>query len=359
MPSVTHLADRRGNLFDDIAIPYTAAEATEAPQYLSQSRALAAAARAARDITGADVLDVACGFGITTHVLAGYNPQSIAAFDASRVMVELAHLVTKSDEPVKDWLVARGGEALLGDSLVEVGRYIAALRAGFRQFHFAQAKRPLELAHSGLMEFSPGRQYDIVVSNNALHWPVSQLRQSLPHPDDSVAVQTAVSTVLAKVRSLVRPGGVFAFLTHKVFVRLADSTLDSFLMARWMGTHPVLAMLNESVRSLLAKEFGHAEGERGAPPILFDEATIGSIAEASGFHLLRTTHVQETLVPRTSALEYFRKLIPINLGDVNLAMPEKIEVVNRATALVRARANQLPMNQFIPDQHHIFVLQAT
>lgn len=356
--SIVHVVDK-GGLFNEIAVNYTAAEATGVQSYRSQSKNLAMVARMLYqgDFQEADLLDVACGFGITTLAVASHNPGSITSIDPSESLVGIAKMILQDDEDIPAWLANRSGHQLLGPAFRRTVDYLMSLRNGFREYFFCHQKKPLTILQTGLMEFEPGRRYDVIVLNNAFHWVVTQIRKQRDNPDAPETVRLALVEALCKVRSLLNVGGAFVFLSPKVFVRLSDPEKENYFAVHWSATHPVMQLLNSMARSIFEKEKGISSKPSGAPPAIYQESEIAQVARESGFKLARILQFEESLL-MLDALNYFKLLIPINLGDIETPMVEKVEVVNEAARLIEAEAAAMPQNHYIHDQQHIFAFVA-
>lgn len=356
--SIVHVVDR-GRLFDEIAINYTAAEATGVQSYRSQSKNLAMVARMLYpgNFQGADVLDVACGFGITTLAVASHDPRSINSIDPSESLTGIARMILQSDEDVAVWLANRGGHQLLGPAFQRTVEYLMSLRNGFREYFFCHQKKPLTVLQTGLMEFQSEKGFDVVILNNALHWVVTQIRKQKENPDAPDTVRKALVEALCKVRSFLNPGGVFVFLSPKVFVQLSDPEKESYLAAHWSANHPIMQMLNSRARKIFEREKEISSRASGAPPVIYRQSEMSQVAKESGFELVRVLQFEESLlVP--DALDYFKLLIPINLGDIEAPMNEKVEIVNEAASQIEAEVRTMPQNHYIHDQQHIFAFTA-
>lgn len=356
--SVVHVVDK-GRLFDEIAINYTAAEATGVQSYRSQSKNLAMVARILYlgDFQEADLLDVACGFGITALAAASHNPRSITSIDPSESLTSIARMIFQEDQDIAIWLESRGARQLLGSAFQRTVEYLMSLRNGFREYFFCHQKKPLTILQTGLMEFQPENKYDVVILNNALHWVVTQIRKQKEDPDAPETVRAALVEALRKVRSFLNVGGVFAFLSPKVFVRLSDLEREDYLAAHWSANHPIMQMLNSRAREIFKNEKGISSETSGAPPVIYHQSEMAQVAKESGFRLVSFLQFEESLlVP--DALDYFKLLIPINLGDIEALMVEKVRVVNEAARQIEAEVAAMPQNHYIHDQQHIFAFTA-
>ena len=354
--ALTHLVDK-GRLFDEIAVNYSGAEATGIQIYRSQSKNLIMVARMLRDFSGANVLDVACGFGITALAVAGHGPASITSIDPSGTLTDLAKLIMQSDEDISAWYERHDGRQLLGQSFQRTVNYITALRHGFREHLFFQQSRPISILKTGLMEFAPQRTYDIVVMNNALHWVVTQIRQQKTDPNAPETIRAALVEALQKVRGLLNSGGLFVFLSLKIFIEFEEPELEAHFTAHAFQNHSIIKKLNTTIRDIFETELGIVRKTGAPPPFIYHHREMPQVAQESGFRLVRTVHLEETFLP-PNVLEYFQLLIPINLGDIEVPMAEKVRVVDKAAARIRSEISALPENRYIYDHHHIFALVA-
>ncbi len=353
---VTHLVDK-GHLFDQIGVNYSGAEATRVQSYRSQSRNLTMVARMLHDFQTADVLDVACGFGVTTLAVAAHNPRSITSIDPSETLTSLAKLIMQNDDDITAWYEQHDGHRLLGESFHQTVDYIAALRNGFKECLFHEQGKQPSILQAGLMEFDLAAQYDVVTLNNGLHWVVSQLRQQEVDPTASETMRAVLVKALRKIRILMKKGGVFVFQSPKIFVEFVEPELEVHFTKHLAQAHPVLNILNAKVREIFETEQGIQRTVGTSPPFIYRLREMSEVAQESGFRLAETIHMEETLLS-DDVLGYFKLLIPINLGDIDVPMAEKVRVVNEAAARIKPEASRLPQNHYIPDHWHIFALFA-
>lgn len=305
-------------------------------------------------LAGKHVLDIGCGFGITTWSVARYNPNSITAIDPSKGMLEMAEFVLSDQANVRSWVEYNDPDELIkGTRYIQLTEYLNYLRVGFQETRFFFHARP-SFYRLGLMDSPPAWTdlYGAAVGNNSFHWVVNRIRTFNPE----LSVEQAIVVGLRGARKLLKSDGVLVLQEPKQFVvDDVDPDREAFLASMNDRCHPAFLALNGAINSILIKHYGI---ERPTPtnPGMFLLSTLPGLAEQAGLRLERVVQVEDPAPVR--ALDFFEAIIPINLGGVDLPLETKVTIVRDAGAMLRRQPMPAEFNRPLHGQSFYFAFRA-
>lgn len=354
--------DPKANVFANLYPMLYAAETPVSGGYEQQSMLTATIAdQLCGGLHRRRVLDLGCGYGTTTMALARFCPGHITAIDNSEKMIELLKIVMLSDVDLEMYMRHRGAEEVLGDLFPVTLEHLKRRRAEFQQgiYHTAYGDRLDARVVSSLELQSALCDYDCVVGNNFLHWPVNQrkavLKKDQPFRTDSEIIDLAIGDALRPIARTLKHGGVGVFLEPKDFITIDDDPdLERYCEAHTMVPHPVFFTFHRLLNRLLKENYGL---DRAMPKTtgMFNVSRIEGYVKSAGFKLLRLTHVETVYNCDPVKAMYVR--MPMLLGSLNLSFDDKInlgkQVMAKIDSMVTAADRAVPIQQ----QHFVICVQ--
>lgn len=327
-----HAYDPKGDLFEGLFPVLYAVEGWVRGSYLRQSQnsALLAEATISGGLREKDVLDIGCGFGTTTFAISSFFPASITAIDNSKAMIEMMRFLLLGKGDVELWLIQKGSKEVLGSRFERTVEYLKFFRRCFRQNSFWAESPRLKTVNSSLMDFFSSGLFDVAIANNALHWPVNQVKKDHEKEGRSPQTDDCIVAVLAKARDLLRVAGVLVVMEPRQVTALdTDSSRAENFDRFGSNSNSVFVNLNLILNRILKERYSI---ERDAPKDLemFRVSRMPDLAVKAGFELERVVVIEEPSLVRS--VDFYPTIIPINLATVDLPLPEKVKIIREAEA---------------------------
>ncbi len=354
MPEATQGVDPKAKVFADLYPVLYAAETPVSGAYVTTSWMSATIADVlCGSLAGKDVLDVGCGYGTTSAIIANFKPKSITAVDNSAAMIELYRNVMLSDLALHNWLIEKDARSVLGDLYYPTLNHLLARRAQFQKSAFYRnggKVNTLCCSSLGLSRDKMGT-FDVVIGNNFLHWPVNQRLAELRKDNASGSrseeqmLARAVNDALVPITYVLREGGVAVMMEPKDF--MTDDVHpdhDAALEAGSMTAHPLFKKFHETFNRLLKERYGI---DRKVPTNtgLFKNSKLQGYAEAAGLKLERLVHAENSFACDPVKAFYVR--LPMVLGALNIPFEEKLKLGQQTMVefekLVTADEADLPL----------------
>ncbi|MDP3784898.1 MAG: methyltransferase domain-containing protein [bacterium] len=243
-------------------------------------------------LRGRRVLELGCGYGISTQAIANFAPREILAIDQSPEMIRLLRHIFLGDEletPLESDFMRRA-----------MGRYYQTLldhvvwqKSVFANGIFCRNHRLLHTKVSSGLSLSPDDEgvgiFDAVILNHSFHWLVGDLLTAT-EPNryliSAVSVAWVVKKALERLSLLLKSGGVLVFATMEGFVEDdINWGRDKDWRENGVRSHPVLSRFETRLRELLMERCGLDEKDEKPRPKLFPLSTMRNTSRMAGFSL--------------------------------------------------------------------------
>ncbi len=345
-------------VFADLYPCVYAADAALTHAYVNMAETTATFADAYAGLRHKRVLDVGCGYGLTTVALAAFGPREIVAVDNSQAMLDLLHQVLRSGDSLDVWLRSKGADAVLDQFYAPTLTHLQWMRTTFQGGLFRRPPQQGVLRvvhHDGLTaEQADIGLVDVVVANNYLHWPVNQRINQLQgaHPDltSEQLLAQATRDALRPLATLLPPKGLAVITETKDFVTIDQCPdlgpahtcrdLEIDLERSYPGEHPRYLTFHAMVNRILKDEYG-VERDLTQSTKLFQTSTLPAIVQSGGFALRRIHLVERTLA--CDPFDNFFVRLPMLLGTIDIPLQEKIALTKR----VRRELGKTPFHEIL------------
>ncbi len=299
-------------------------------------------------IRGRNVLDVGCGYGLSTVALAAHLPSRITAFDNSLDMLDLFGATLLSDKGITGWLHKHGGRQALGELFDATVKDLEFMRSTWKVT--GPAASNLQVYHADLLNLDavaskPGFQsgFDGVLASNVLHWPVIVLKKRLEDqgalPEE--AIVTATQQVLLPICRLMRRDSVIVIQMPDDFVDwgLEPEEDAAYFEKASLTNHPVFHWLHLKVATPILAEYGIPH----TVPRRTGLWTLGrTLKEAFSPPGVAVEAVRARIFSRLPHLEFSLFGLPQLLGKYKMEAGAKSEAIRRITtaALAASRSDE-------------------
>lgn len=311
---------------------------TEWHMGFTRSKLLCAAAAARRSLYDALVCDIGCGFGATAAAIAGFGPREIHSIDKSAEMVQYLKTILTSDQSVNEWLREEQADLVLNDFNAAV-HTLETARREFKTSWFTQRGGDLKTGISSVLELlsletlRKGKVFDVIIGNNAIAWPIGEVKQKLPQTPASVnRAAMAIETVLKPLIALTKNDGVIAVSVTKDFVvDDLNHKRDVELQYQTFVAHPLYDEFHELLADVMFREFS-LPWQTPTTESLFTVSDFVDAAKRLGC----STHVVpiEVAFPG-SPVNAFMAQLPKIIGKFDLNRRQKIALLERVHKHVR------------------------
>ncbi len=354
MPEATQGVDPKAKVFADLYPVLYAAETPISGAYVTTSWMSATIADVlSGGLAGKDVLDVGCGYGTTSAIIANFKPKRIMAVDNSEAMIELYRNVMLSDLALHNWLIEKNARPVLQDLYYPTLYHLLARRAQFQNGAFYKNGGKAEALCCSSLSLSRDSvgTFDVVIGNNFLHWPVNQRLAELrkdnasSNRSEEQMLSRAVNDALLPIADVLRDGGVAVMMEPKDF--MTDDLYpdhEAALEAGSMTAHPLFKKFHETFNRLLKEGYGI---DRKVPTNtgLFKNSKLQGYAEVAGLKLERLVHAENSFTCDPVKAFYVR--LPMVLGGLNIPFDDKLKLGQQTMIefdkLVTAEDKELPL----------------
>ena len=269
------------------------------------------------------VLDVGCGYGTTTQVIAGFAPFRILAIDSSEPITRLMrHVCSGDDYPL---LRNKQAQSALGKHFSAVREHLRRYRAGFEGSVFCRNAGKLDIeARSSFDLGSIEYKFEAIIGNHFLHWPIGTLRDKTPPQDERAEHRIqAIADALSPIAHTLVRGGIAVFSTMESFVEDdIHPDREEDIMRHAVREHPALKRFEQIALRFVQEQAGLTRGVPATRPKIIQLGSLGVAAERASLHLEQVQYHE--LVEYCDPLEAALTGTPMLLGWANLPW-EKLE----------------------------------
>lgn len=330
--------------------------------YAEMSKISATLAEAHGGITGRRVLDIGCGYGLTSLAIAAFGPRHIAAVDSSPAMIQLLERLFVLSDDLDVWLRRQGAPEILGEYFAPTLNHFRDMYLTFQNGLFQRRRGPFTPWVGDGLRLAEYRdrfgRIDVVVGNNYLHWPINQriaaLKSEKPDLTSDSAFVEACRDALRPLASILPSGGIAVMMEPNDFVVVDDDPKsEADLDANCLANHPLYIRFHEAFNALLKREYGIVRSVPKRSP-LFRVSELPVLMSVGGFRLRRVHHVEWTY-PRVLDSIFVR--LPLVLGGLKLPFEEKMKLGERIRKEFREVLAAEPAPPPIRSQWFFFVLE--
>lgn len=354
--------DPKGNVYADLNPILYSAETPVSGAYVLSSWACALYADAlAGGLRGKDVLDLGCGYGTTTSVLANFAPRKIVAVDSAPAMTGLMQKIMLGDlNALENWLEGKDAREVLGDLFEQTVEHYHRRRQEFDEGIFNRHGGKLLIETMSSLKLSPEiGQFDVAVGNNFLHWPVNQrkaeLKKLFPDEKDSVLTLDATVDALIPIASALKSGGVAVLMEPKDFMAIdTDQEWEKDLDSHTFVSQSVFRKFHGTFNKLLKERHGI---DRAIPTTsgLFLASRLPALCLRAGLRLKRIAHFEMAWDCEPISSLYVR--LPLVLGGVNIPFKDKISLGKATMEEMRRTVTKEEMSQLMRVQYFYLLLK--
>jgi SAM-dependent methyltransferase len=343
-------------VFADLYPILYAAETPISGAFIRQSERTATYADAIANLHGKRVLDLGCGYGLTTLALTAFSPKEIVMVDNSPGMIELMHQVLRSRVSIDLWLRSKGADEVLGEFYDRTLAHLKLMRTSFQEGLFTTSGGILTPINQDSLSLTTDNigAVDVIVGNNVLHWPVNQLRGQQQTDD----IKSALHGALRPLASLLPLGGFAVFMEPSDFVMDdANTNRDTYIVEHSFISHPVFRAFHQVLNDRIEERYDEIKRAMPKRHPLFSTKQLPQLLEGSQFKLVPdgVRHVEWTFTCDPVAACFVR--MPLLLGQVNLPFQEKIDLGRNVQRTLARTLTDVEVQTPLREQWFFIILQ--